>query len=528
MPKKHTFNLKQHQGPSSTSKPASSKDVGLVASVNEKLNELRKIEGPEAAAKKREIAELVSQKSVPPQLRGILGVPETAAPKARAGVRTRDRLRTPGPAPPKSWTALGSGRWTSTLSFRKKRKGKNVSLGDAERFKPQDVDRFARMTEVDIVAGHNGQRIASLMHYTLKTVVMQWDMLDEEDYPALAELTLRLRLQVLSYMCVHGPAISIEAFEALTQGSEKITHLDLSGLVGHSTLTLPRLTKRFRQEQPKLGQDTAYDVIDSWEDEDTSGSLLDTGLSPSRFANLTHLSLSHPPPTILWRDLLAFTKQTHQITHLSLAYWPRPTLTPNLSTATVTSRHSIDVLAGGSNIYSALDQDLNEPAALLRQLSLNLLRLQWLALEGCTSWAPALALLASLPELRARVGSIDDWYMSSDSTGINATSVLTDTWRNLKYINVAHGWLPTYAGLKALPTQQGISSDRQMVREIMETLPAVEAETHDQLSVEKQKASMWLEAESRMLTAMKRINNVRRMKPLPPIVMDFGWARKTR
>jgi hypothetical protein len=252
MPKKHTFNLKQHQGPSSTSKPTSSKDVGLISSVNEKLNELRKIEGPEAAAKKREIAELVSQKSVPPQLRGILGVPETAAPKARAGVRTRDRLRTPGPAPPKSWTTLGSGRWTSTLSFRKKRKGKNVSLGDAERFKPQVVDRFARMTDIDGVAGHNGQRVASLMHYTLKTVVMQWDMLDGEDYPALAELTLRLRLQLLSYMCVHGPAISIEAFEALTQGSEKITHLDLSGLVGHNTLTLPRLTKRFRQEQPKL------------------------------------------------------------------------------------------------------------------------------------------------------------------------------------------------------------------------------------------------------------------------------------
>jgi hypothetical protein len=39
---------------------------------------------------------------------------------------------------------------------------------------------------------------------------------------------------------------------------------------------------------------------------------------------------------------------------------------------------------------------------------------------------------------------------------------------------------------------------------------------------------MWLEAESRMLQAMKKVNTVRRMKPLPAIVMDFGWARKTR
>jgi len=67
-----------------------------------------------------------------------------------------------------------------------------------------------------------------------------------------------------------------------------------------------------------------------------------------------------------------------------------------------------------------------------------------------------------------------------------------------------------------------------MVREIMDALPATEAETHDQLSREKQKALMWLEAESRMLFAMRRINNVRRARTLPPVVMDFGWARKTK
>jgi hypothetical protein len=525
MPKKHTFNLKQHQGPSSTSKPTRSKDVGLVSSVNEKLNELRKIEGPEAAAKKREIAELVSQKSsLPPQLRGILGVPETASPRARAGVRTRDRFRTPGPAPPKSWTAVGSGRWTSTISFRKKRKGKNASLAVVMRFKPHEVDRFAHMTRDDSVIDQSRRGAASLMHHTLKTVVQQWDMLDEGDYPALAELTLRLRLQLLSYMCVHGSTISIDAFEALTQGSEKIAHLDLSGLTGHGTLTLPRLTKRFRPEQHKVEQTAVDDVVDSWEDEDTVESLLDTGLSPSRFSHLTHLSLSHPPPTILWRDLLAFTKHTHQITHLSLAYWPRPTLTPNLSTTTVSSQHGVDVAAGGSNIYSDLDQDLNEPAALLRQLSVNLLRLQWLDVEGCTTWAPALVLLATLPELHTVTASTDDW----SSSGATTFSVLTDAWKNLNYVNVAQGWIPTYAGLKALPTQQGISSDRQMVREVMDTLPALEAETHDQLSVEKRKAAMWLEAESRMILAMRRINHVRRARTLPPVVMDFGWARKTR
>jgi hypothetical protein len=404
--------------------------------------------------------------------------------------------------------------------------GKNASLGAVERFKPQKVDKFGRLTGIESATDQDSRGVASLMHYTLKTVVTQWDMLDEQDYPALAELTLRLRLQLMSYMCVFGPVISIEAFEALTQGSEKIPHLDLSGLVGHNTLTLPRLTKRFRQDQPKIAQTGADEVVESWEDEDEGigGSLPDTGLSPSRFSNLTHLSLSHPPPTILWRDLLAFTKHTHQITHLSLAYWPRPTLTPNLSTTTISSQHSRDIVAGGSHIYSELDQDLNEPAALLRQLSVNLLRLQWLDLEGCTSWTPALALLASSPEPRDQVRVVDDWLSGESSY----SPVLTDTWKNLTHISIAQGWMPTYAGLKALPTQQGISSDRQLVREIMDTLPPVEAETHDQQSVEKRRASMWLEAESRMLSAMRRMNFMRRAKGLPPIVMDFGWARKTK
>lgn len=145
MPKKRNFNFKQHQGPSSPNPKTASKHEGPESSVNDRLNELRKIEGPDAAAKKREIADLVGQKSVPPELRGILGVPESAPPRARPGFRTRDRLRTPGPAPPRSWTALGSGRWMPTLVFRGKRKGGKTARGPVERFKPQAVDRFARL-----------------------------------------------------------------------------------------------------------------------------------------------------------------------------------------------------------------------------------------------------------------------------------------------------------------------------------------------------------------------------------------------
>ena len=67
MPKKRTYNFKQLQGQASPkSKPNGRKDVdSSVSSVNERLGELRKIEGVDAAQKKRLFAESLNQPSVP-------------------------------------------------------------------------------------------------------------------------------------------------------------------------------------------------------------------------------------------------------------------------------------------------------------------------------------------------------------------------------------------------------------------------------------------------------------------------------
>ncbi|KAK4542495.1 hypothetical protein LTR36_006747 [Oleoguttula mirabilis] len=520
--KKQTHSLKQFQGSSSTSHKANAgQDGSPTASVNERLEDLRKAESLEAAQKKRDLAELVSQRSVPPELRGILGFQESAPPKAKLGIRVRDRdrMRTPGPAPPRSW--LYSSASTSTFTARGgNRKGRKAVLVASERNRPDQPLRFARMVGTDGAP-------PGLQHLTLKRLAEQWDLFDEEDFPALIEIPLRLRLRLLSYLGCYGPIIDAVALRALTQGDEPLTQLDLGGLASHGPLTLRKLIRAFEPE--RLAATTVAEggnILDSWDAEKPLEAALAWQPSISRFASLTHLCLSHPPPTAPWRDLLSLAKHVPQLTHLSLAYWPRPTLTPHLATVTVSSQHSPDVRAGGSHYYSGLDQDFTEPASLLRQLSGNLLCLQWLDLEGCAEWVPALATLAAAAPLslaeEAEQSQGDSWADVKPTV----MTIFTDTWRNVTYINCAQGWLPSSAGVEGL----GASVDRDIKSGIIghllkhEVFP--DTVTHDMYEVEKRKARIWAEQEQRLFVAGRRINSIRRARSCRPVVMDFGWSQK--
>ena len=197
MPKKQrTYNLKQFQGSSSTSQRTSAGQDGgdsPTSTVNERLEDLRKDESLDAAQKKRDIAELVSQRSVPPELRGILGVPETAPPKPKLGIRVRDRerMRTPGPAPPKSWLGFLPVWQPNSVGKNGRRRGNKTKSPASFRNRPEELMRFARMVGVD-------EKPQGLLHLTLKRLAEQWELLDDEDLPALAELPSGLRLRLLA------------------------------------------------------------------------------------------------------------------------------------------------------------------------------------------------------------------------------------------------------------------------------------------------------------------------------------------
>ena len=152
------------------------------------------------------------------------------------------------------------------------------------------------------------------------------------------------------------------------------------------------------------------DIPESW-DEDNH---LAAPLSVSRFPALTHLSLSNPA-NVSWKGLLSLSPHLATLTHLSLAFWPPPSLTPNSKTAYRESpAGNIDY--GASNYYSSYDGDLSEAAGVLRRLSKATYCLQWLDLTGCSDWVQAL-------------GRSDgpDW---------------AGAWRGLETVKIGQGWIP--------------------------------------------------------------------------------------
>ncbi len=526
MPKKRTFNFKQLQGPKPPA--ATNGESSTKPSVNERLSELRKLEGKDAAAKKRLLADSANQRSVPQDVQKVLGVPESAPPKPKRAVRTRERLRTPGPAPPKSWLAGGSRWWTSTLAMRGGRTSIRKRADLTNRSRPDRVLRFAQLT--GLKDGPDLEAVHSLTHFALKSVAESWHLFDEEDYPALAEIPLRLRLRVISYIGFYGAPLDVQALDALLTGVEQVQALDLAGLIGHSNLTVKKVAKLIDRDEGPVADHARDSVVDSWDAEDSLEAALAPSIRSSRFSNLTHLCLSHPGPAASWRDLLGLAKHAPQTTHLSLASWPRPTLTPNLSTATVSSTNSPDVTAGASHYYSGLDQDFTEPVSILRQLSSHLLCLQWLDLEGCPDWVPAFAQLAVgtavVPHMAETSVGRDDWTAYSSS----APSVLASNWKNLTYLRCAQGWLPRLLGVQYLHERDTSIVDRLLIDGILKHLQRSETPSEagqasmDMVDFEKKRARLWLETEYRLTYACMRINSARRAEGCRPLGMDFGWT----
>lgn len=111
MPKKHQPKYTKQSYTQSSPAPrasaaSSSSQSSSPATVNERLNQLRREQNPKATAERRDEVTLVaSQRTVPPTLRSILNLPETAPIVPHRGLRqpaVRGR-QVPGPAPPASW-----------------------------------------------------------------------------------------------------------------------------------------------------------------------------------------------------------------------------------------------------------------------------------------------------------------------------------------------------------------------------------------------------------------------------------------
>jgi hypothetical protein len=386
----------------------------------------------------------------------------------------------------------------------------------------------------------------SLVDQALKAMARDWEFVAEYEQYNLAALPVYLKGILLSYIGVYNLNEGIVADDLRLlfstgneldggTGSEEITRLDLSGLlserlslsdVGKHILSRPDVPLGVINRAAELTDEKDDGLLDSWEEELEGGSqMIPATLSTGRFPNLTRLSLARAGDYASWRQLLTLSTRLSTLTHLSLAYWPVPTTTPNSKTAFVQHTHGHgNVSLGGSHLYSVMDQDWYEAANILRRLSNNLYCLKWLDLEGCNEWLPALT-------WKSGESSNDRWLdrtfgststLASASTfdaevpaGIAKGPDWNGSWAQVSYVNVSQGFVPTNsAAIRAMPAGVLACELLLYLRE-NEDLPESE-EGWDVLK--------WLQREKE---ARKVASSVRLMRTSAKgryCAFDHGWA----
>lgn len=419
MPKKHQQSFLKtnsnyvHPSLGSSSKSTQSTPPATLT-VNEKLSQLRLAQAtPEATERQRALAESLNQRSVPPSLGGILGVPESAPPAPKPGHRPRIRLRTPGPAPPRSWLV------GQATEYRLAPRGARNFGSKPERTRklPAGLCRF-----LDVIGERTVER-GSLMHLSLRSIAQNWDAVVEEGLEYLADLPEHLRVTLISYLASYGPpaGISISSLGALIYGNAGLTCLDLSSLVGWG-FSPKELNSCLTRSVPAQagghsGGISSTGVADSWDAEETAeevhASIPQTLVLPAH-GSLTKLSLSRPSTAVNWKDLLHLTAKLPTLTHLSLAYWP--------------------------GTYEGMSMNL-------RQLSRQTYCLRWLDLEGC-DFAPSL--YGSSRPGETSTGS-PQYHMLNPSQQaalrdlVEPRIIVPDwagSWKQLTYLNLSRGWHP--------------------------------------------------------------------------------------
>lgn len=296
----------------------------------------------------------------------------------------------------------------------------------------------------------------SLQHLVLKGMANNWDWHAKYDNSYLLALPTLLKETLVSYIAVYSEAAANPLRPLFLSGTtpeerDEVRRLDLSNGLGKWT-TIKQLerdllstrTSTVLAASERAGRNHDHESRappDSWEadeeDDPPSPSLSPgTSLSTSpvipRFKNLRHLSLAISPnhtKAASWLELLSLANGLGTLASLSLAYWPQPTYTPNAASTRVTAQtrgSHPPVVYGGSDIYTAFDNDWREAAGILRALSRALYCLKWLDLTGCGGWFAALK-----------------WVPPDDEPGSQHIGPeWNGGWRGLEYLCLGIGWIP--------------------------------------------------------------------------------------
>lgn len=268
------------------------------------------------------------------------------------------------------------------------------------------------------------------------------------------------------------------------------------------------------------------EIRDSWEEEADEANIEQSIPSAQpmipQFRNLTRLSLGHPGASASWPELLKISPNLHKVTHLSLAYWPRPTLTPNAVTTSMVSSHGKSINLSGTPYYSDLDEDYHEATSILRRFSANTYSLEWLDLEGCT-WLKALTFAG------ATFASARDWEVSGyrglgPNTGQHPVMSGLDwneSWQRVQYIHVFQGWIPAdNMSLTNMPAGM-------VVAQLLRWLREHQTDGAEQWKLNYQESGhavqQWVEREKMARTVGAELRLLRKQRMGSYIKLDHGW-----
>ena len=226
----------------------------------------------------------------------------------------------------------------------------------------------------------------SLVDLTLRRFALDWDFQKSYCRDCLYDLPKHLRAALITYLGMwapggvslpdlqaillppaddegeHGEDIGVETLSP-SSANEFFYNLDLTGSLGRS-LRLRELSRFLFPARPEPSS-----LQDSWDSPEDISETIPRPLLP----NLTQLSLGiHPDRAnaVSWRHLLSFVSHCPTLTHLSLAFWPEPSLTPNAKLVSFVTAQGRSVPYSGTGAYSRRCSFLPPRRGFLRNVNL--------------------------------------------------------------------------------------------------------------------------------------------------------------
>jgi hypothetical protein len=396
----------------------------------------------------------------PLETRELLQIPETASIQQRRRRNARGQRGPAGPPAPRSWGLASSCFAPARITSLARQEMEDALVVEFD----LGFSRIAKINDQKL-ASHKLPSKGSLKYYSLKTMAKAWPEIKEYYYPEDFEcLETGIKSALLTYLGRYQMEINREDLDILfrDRDSKDLKRLDLTDIVGKQLtvkdvskfLANPKNSPTIRdidQTMTTVSSAIHEDKFESWEDEANliEAQLISKTIGGSAFIHLTHISLANPGPNVSWSDLLELAPKLNLLTHLSLAYWRTPLLRRDTSISTPEALQRLG-LGRSRSVSEAERTDWDEPAHVLRSLSKSTYSLEWLDLEGCNEWLPALAVsdghgsaIPNSPTHSTVSSSSDEDALWRD--GIVAQAKGPDwngSWSKLKYVRIAPQWLP--------------------------------------------------------------------------------------